>query len=96
MPTFAPAHELLGFFEMIQGDDLAVAGQQIQYAIQLAPDNQSYLISLAQLDIRMQNPDLARQTLQPLLRPNVADEVRTLAQKILAEINSPSPPPPGH
>jgi tetratricopeptide (TPR) repeat protein len=88
MPDFAPAHELLGFFEMVQGDDLAAAGQQLQYAIQLAPNNQSYLISLAQLEIRQQNPDAARQTLQTLLRPNVAEELRTVAQKLLAEINN--------
>jgi tetratricopeptide (TPR) repeat protein len=87
MPDFAPAHELLGFFEMVQGDDLAAAGQQLQSAIQLAPENQSYLIALAQLDIRQQNPEAARQTLQPLLGPNVAEDLRTAAQKLLAEIN---------
>jgi tetratricopeptide (TPR) repeat protein len=87
MPDFAPPHELLGFFEMVQGDDLAAAGQQLQCAIQLAPDNQSYLIALAQLDIRQQNPEAARQTLQPLLGPNVAEDLRTVAQKLLAEIN---------
>jgi tetratricopeptide (TPR) repeat protein len=87
MPDFAPAHELLGFFEMVQGDDLATAGQQLQCAIQLAPENQSYLIALAQWDIRQQNPEAARQTLQRLLRPNVAEELRTAAQKLLAEIN---------
>jgi tetratricopeptide (TPR) repeat protein len=88
MPDFPPAHELLGFFEMVQGDDLATAGQQLQYAIQLAPDNQSYLFTLAQLDIRQKNPEAARQTLQTLLRPNVAEELRTAAQKLLAEINN--------
>jgi tetratricopeptide (TPR) repeat protein len=87
MPDFAPARELLGFFEMVQGDDLAAAGQQLQFAIQLAPENQPYLITLAQLDIRQQNPEAARQTLQTLLRPNVAEELRTAAQKLLAEIN---------
>ena len=88
MPDFAPAHELLGFFEMVQGDDLSAAGQQLQCAIQLAPENQSYLIALAQLDIRQQNPEDARQTLLPLLRPNVAEELRTVAQKLLAETNT--------
>jgi len=87
MPDFAPAHELLGFFEMVQGDDLAAAGQQLQCAIQLAPDNQSYLIALAQWDIRQQNPEAARQILQPLLRPSAAEELRAVAQKLLAEIN---------
>jgi tetratricopeptide (TPR) repeat protein len=88
MPDFAPAHELSGFFEMVQGDDLATAGQQLQYAIQLAPDNQSYLVTLAQWNIRQQNPEAARQILQTLLRPNVAEEIRTVAQELLAEINS--------
>jgi len=88
MPDFAPAHELLGFFEMVQGEDLAAAGQQLQCAIQLAPDNLSYLIALAQWEVRQQNPEAARQTLQTLLRPNVTEDLRTLAQKLLAEINS--------
>jgi cytochrome c-type biogenesis protein CcmH/NrfG len=78
----------LGFFEMVQGDDLAAAGQQLQTAMQLAPNNPSYLITLAQLEIRQQNPAAARQTLQTLLRPNVAEEIRTVAQKLLAEINN--------
>jgi len=87
MPDFAPAHELLGFFEMVQGDDLATAGQQLQCAIQLAPDNQSYLVALAQLDIRQQNLEAARQTLQSLLHPNVAEELRAVARHLLEEIN---------
>jgi tetratricopeptide (TPR) repeat protein len=88
MPDFAPAHELLGFFEMVQGDDPATAGQQLQYAIQLAPDDQSYLIALAQWNIRQQNPEAARQILQTLLRPNTSEELRALAQKLLAGINA--------
>lgn len=88
MPDFAPARELLGFFEMVQGDDLAAAGQQLQVAIQLAPDNPSYLITLAELQIHQQNPEAARQTLQPLLRPNVAEDLRAIAQKLLAEIGN--------
>jgi thioredoxin-like negative regulator of GroEL len=66
---------------------LVTASQQLHCAIQLAPDNQSYLIALAQLEIRQQNPEAARQTLKTLLRPNVAEELRTVAQKLLAEIN---------
>ena len=89
MPDFAPAHELLGFFETVQGDDLVTAGQQLESAIQLAPDNQSYLVALAQWDIRQKNPEAARQVLQTLLHPNVAEELRTVAQKLLAEINNP-------
>jgi len=83
MPDFASAHALLGFFEMVQGDHLEVAQEQLLRAIQLEPENHSYLLSLAQLQMRTQNPAAARQTLQPLLRPNEAEEIRTQAQAML-------------
>ncbi|HUC86003.1 MAG TPA: hypothetical protein VL970_12475 [Candidatus Acidoferrales bacterium] len=89
MPDFAPAHELLGFFEMVQGDNLAVAEQQLRAAIQLAPENRSYLISLAQLQMLNQNPEAARQTLQPLLLPNVAMELRKEAETIMTQLAEP-------
>ena len=41
MPSFGPAHELLGFFEMAQGDNLPAAEQQLQTASSLEPENQS-------------------------------------------------------
>jgi Tfp pilus assembly protein PilF len=85
-PDFAPAHEMLGFFEMVQGDNLAIAGQELRQAIQLAPENRSYLIALAQWEIREQDPEAARQILQPLLFPNVAEELRLAAQRIIAEL----------
>jgi len=39
MPNFGPAHELSGFFEMVQGENLAAAEQHLQLAIQLEPEN---------------------------------------------------------
>jgi hypothetical protein len=32
MPSFGPSHELLGFFEMVQGDNLATAEQQLHWS----------------------------------------------------------------
>jgi len=46
MPDFGPAHELLGFFEMVQGDNLALAEQHLQRAHRLEPENPAYLFSL--------------------------------------------------
>ena len=71
MPNFGPAHELLGFFEMVQGENLAAAEQQLQQAIQLEPENPSYLLTLAQAQLRDRDPNAARRTLEPLLLPNV-------------------------
>ncbi len=88
MPNFAPAHELLGFFEMVQGDDLASAEQQLNDAIQLEPENASYLFTLAQAELRDHDPADARRTVQPLLLPNADAQLRSAAQDLLQKINA--------
>ena len=87
MPNFAPAHELLGFFEMVQGNDLVLAEQQLQYAISLEPENPSYVFTLAQVQLRNHDLDSARRTLQPLLLPNVDAKLRASAQELAQQIN---------
>jgi tetratricopeptide (TPR) repeat protein len=88
MPNFAPAHELLGFFEMVQGNDLAVAEQQLNEAIQLEPENPSYQFTLAEAQVRDRDPDDARRTLAPLLLPNVDAKLRASAQELAQQIGS--------
>jgi tetratricopeptide (TPR) repeat protein len=87
MPDFAPAHELLGFFEMVQGENLAAAEQQLQLAIKLEPANQSYLLSLAQAQWRDKNPAAARRTLEPLLLPVADVQLRAHAEEMIREMN---------
>jgi tetratricopeptide (TPR) repeat protein len=87
MPNFAPAQELSGFFEMVQGENLAAAEQHLQLAIQLEPENQSYLFSLAQAQLKDKNPDAARRTLEPLLLPYVEADLRTHAREMIQEID---------
>jgi tetratricopeptide (TPR) repeat protein len=86
MPSFGPAHELLGFFEMVQGDSLTTAEQQLQLAIQLEPENPAYLFTLAQAQLRNRNPDAARRTLEPLLLPNADPKLRAHAGELIKEI----------
>ena len=86
MPDFGPAHELLGFFEMVQGDNLALAEQNLQRAIQLEPENPAYLFSLAQLQLRNHNLEAARVTLQPLLLPNVDAKLHAHAEEMIQGI----------
>ena len=86
MPDFGPAHELLGFFETVQGENLALAEQHLKRAIQLEPENPSYLFSLAQVQLRDRNLDAARRTLQPLLLPNVDTKLRAHAEEMLQGI----------
>ena len=91
MPTFGPAHQLLGFFEMVQGEDLASAEDHLRLAIQLEPEDSSYLLSLAQVEWRMKEPDAARRTLEPLLLPNAQADLRAHAEEIIQEINRDNP-----
>lgn len=83
MPDFGPAHHLLGFLELVQGENLAAAQQHLQRAIQLEPENESYVLSLAQAQLRSQEFDAARHTLESLCRPYVAPQVRVTAEELL-------------
>lgn len=87
MPDFAPAHELLGFFEMVQGDGLAAAEQQMDEAIELAPENPSYLFTLAEAQLRDREPEAARKTLAPLLFPNADARLHSAALELIQEMN---------
>jgi tetratricopeptide (TPR) repeat protein len=90
MPDFGPAHHLLGFFEMVQGQNLALAEQQIERAIQLEPENQSYLLTLAQVQLARRDPAAARRTLDPLRLPYVEPQVRAHAEAIIKAMGEPS------
>ena len=54
--TSAPAHDLLGFFEMVQGEDLPAAEQHLARAVQLEPENPGYQLSLAQVQLARNDP----------------------------------------
>jgi tetratricopeptide (TPR) repeat protein len=86
MPNFAPAHHLLGFFELVQGEDLKAAGQHLQRAVELEPENQSYVLTLAQA--QLSTPEEARRTLEPLRLPYVEAKVRAQAEVMLKEIGA--------
>jgi tetratricopeptide (TPR) repeat protein len=85
MPDFAPAHELLGFFEMVQGDQPAEAEKQLEWAILLEPENAANVFTLAQFQFRNHTPALARQTLDPLLKSNVDAPLRERAEELIRD-----------
>jgi Flp pilus assembly protein TadD len=92
MPDFGPAHHLLGFFELVQGEDLPAAEKQIERAIQLEPENQSYLLSLAQVQLASKDPEAARRTLEPLRLPYVEPQVRAHAEEMIKALGQASEP----
>jgi tetratricopeptide (TPR) repeat protein len=85
MPDFGPAHHLLGFFELLQGEAIGTAEQHLQRAIQLEPENQAYVLTLAEAQLFSHDPESARRTLEPLRRPYVDAQVRTRAEEMLKE-----------
>jgi tetratricopeptide (TPR) repeat protein len=94
MPDFGPAHHLYGFFEMIQGEDLPGAEKHLGWAIQLEPENQAYLLTLAQVQLAQKDPAAARRTLAPLRLPYVEPQIRAQAEEMLKALPPPSDPAP--
>ena len=68
-------------------ENLAEAEQQLKKAIELEPENQSYLLSLAQAQLINEGQDTSNRTLQLLLKPNVDPRVRTHAQQMIEELD---------
>jgi hypothetical protein len=87
MPDFGPAHHLLGFLELVQGENLASAQQHIHKAVQLEPENENYALSLAQVQLRGEDVAGARRTLEELRRPYVSPQLRAHAAELLKEID---------
>ena len=86
MPDFGPAHHLLGFFELVQGDDLAEAQTHLQRALEFDPGDESCELSLAQAELRRHDTATARHTLESLQLPYVDKQIRTLAGELIKQL----------
>jgi Flp pilus assembly protein TadD len=84
MPDFGLAHSLLGFLEMVQGEDLTAAEQHLAKAVQLEPENQAYVVTLAQVQLARNELDAARRTLEPLRFPYVEPHIRAHAEALIS------------
>lgn len=90
MPNFGPAHHLLGFFEIIQHEDLNAAETHLQKALELEPDNDSYLLALAQAQLAKNDLLGARHTLEAACRPSADEKIRAAAHELLDRLNASS------
>jgi len=88
MPNFAPAHELFGVVAAAQENQLPIALAHLQLAVQLAPENLSFQLTLAEAQAAAKNWEAARNLLAPLLRPTVEEKLRQAAANLLQEINA--------
>lgn len=88
MPDFGPAQHLLGFFELLQNEDLSSAGQHLKQAMELEPDNLAYTLTLAELEVAQRDAVGARRTLEQLCLPYVSAPLRTQAEQMLKTIGA--------
>jgi tetratricopeptide (TPR) repeat protein len=86
MPNFGPSHELFGILEMARGENLTLAVQHLQLAVQLEPENPYFLLALADAQARNNDPQAARRTLTVLLLPTVEAKLRAQAEELLQQI----------
>jgi tetratricopeptide (TPR) repeat protein len=83
IPDFGPAHHLLGFFELLQQENPGAAEQHLKRAIQLEPENEAYLLTLAQAQLFKEDAEGAKRTLESLRRPYVEPALRAQAEDML-------------
>ena len=86
MPNYGPSHELFGILEMARGENLPLALQHLQLAVQLEPENPYYLLALADAQARNKDVEAARRTLAALLLPTVEAKLRIQAGQLLQQI----------
>jgi tetratricopeptide (TPR) repeat protein len=86
MPSFGPAHHLLGLVEMIQGENPVQAEQHVRKALALEPENATFSMALARIQIARSNKPGARETLQSLLHPSVEEKTRETARAMLQKL----------
>ena len=84
-PAFPESYSLLAFVNTVTGEDLDGTIQLLNKALTLAPGRQDLSLMLAQVHLRQQKPELAKQVLEPLR--NAKDRnVQRQAESMLASI----------
>lgn len=86
-PTFPESYRLLAFVNMVTGEQLDVSINLLKRALVLSPGRQDVALDLAQIYLRQEKFDLARETLEPLR--NAKDrQLRVQAESLLNSIKN--------
>ena len=67
-PDFLESYHLLGWINLVTGEELEVSAALLRRALAMAPGNQHYALVLAQIYLRQEKFEQARQTAEPLTR----------------------------
>jgi tetratricopeptide (TPR) repeat protein len=85
-PQFAPSYYMLGFMSLVTGDNLKEGAVAIKSAMRLEPQNKHHALTLAQIQIRMQDYAAAKKSLEPLLAGDDQDGLKQSAQSVMQMI----------
>ena len=88
MPTFAYSYELLGFVRLETSENLEEGAQMLKEALRLEPQNKHFALSLAQIQVRMQDYAAAKKTLEPLLASEDDSSLKTAAASMVSFIDA--------
>lgn len=87
-PDFAENYYLLAWINLVVNEQLAESIELIRKARALSPGNDQYAFVLAQIYMRQENFEAARQTVEPLARTGADPQMRANAESILNAISS--------
>jgi tetratricopeptide (TPR) repeat protein len=86
MPGFAHAHYALGTLAAITGENLKEGIEEVKNALRLEPQTKWYTLTLAQLQVRTQDYEAAKKTLEPLLVADADPALKRSAESTMKMI----------
>ena len=87
MPGFGPAYNLLGFVYLASGENLSEGVEVMKTALKLEPQNKAFAITLAELQLRIQDYAGARKTLEPLIAADDEPRLKEQAKSIMSMVD---------
>ncbi|HEY0169754.1 MAG TPA: tetratricopeptide repeat protein [Pyrinomonadaceae bacterium] len=87
-PDFPESYHLLGWINLVTGEELEASAALLRRALAMAPGNQHYALVLAQIYLRQERFDQARQAAEPLTHEGTEPGLRATAQSVMAAIKN--------
>jgi tetratricopeptide (TPR) repeat protein len=85
-PAFSDSYTLLAFINLTREEQLDESIELVRHALSLSPGRDDYVFVLAQIYVRKQDFETARQVLQPMLRDNADETIRQSATTLVSSI----------
>jgi tetratricopeptide (TPR) repeat protein len=85
-PNFPESYHLLAFINLITGQQLDESIELLKRALTLAPGKHELILMLAQIYLRKQELETARQLVEPIARNSADPQMRAQAQSLLETI----------